>query len=173
MKMAFSSIIAAFSVVLMMMTGMIPVASLAIPAIAGCLLIPVVIEAGLKWAFGAYAVSAVLCFFLTPDREAAIFYSLFFGYYPVLFAILGRIKKRWLQMLAKLMVFNAAMAAELLIATYILGLPVEQIGFLGKYTIAAFMVLLNVVFVIYDYALNGLIVLYLNKMHDKIRKLFK
>ena len=43
MKVAFCGIVAALSAVLMFLTGLVPVATLAIPAIAGCLLIPVVV----------------------------------------------------------------------------------------------------------------------------------
>ena len=82
MKVAFCGIVAALSAVLMFLTGLVPVATLAIPAIAGCLLIPVVVESGLSWGFGVYAVCSVLSFLLAADREAALFYVLFFGYYP-------------------------------------------------------------------------------------------
>ncbi len=60
MKVAFCGIVAALSAVLMFLTGLVPVATLAIPAIAGCLLIPVVVESGLSWGFGVYAVCSVL-----------------------------------------------------------------------------------------------------------------
>ena len=70
MKLAFCGVMAALSTVLLFLTGVAPVATLALPAIAGCLLIPVVVEAGLPWAFGVYGVCSVLSFLLAPDREA-------------------------------------------------------------------------------------------------------
>ena len=79
MKLAFCGVMAALSTVLLFLTGVAPVATLALPAIAGCLLIPVVVEAGLPWAFGVYGVCSVLSFLLAPDREAFLFYLLFFG----------------------------------------------------------------------------------------------
>ena len=64
MKLAFCGVMAALSTVLLFLTGVAPVATLALPAIAGCLLIPVVVEAGLPWAFGVYGVCSVLSFLL-------------------------------------------------------------------------------------------------------------
>ena len=60
MRVAFCGVIAALSTVLFLLTGVVPVATIALPAIAGCLLIPVVVEVGLPWAFGVYGVCCVL-----------------------------------------------------------------------------------------------------------------
>lgn len=170
-KIAFCGVAAAMSVVLMFFTGLIPVATIAIPAIAGCVLIAVVAEMGISWGFGVFAVCAVLSFLLAPDREAALVYLLFFGYYPVLYAILGKIRGRALRYGVKLLVFNAAVAAEGLLSVYVLGIPMETIGPLGKFTIPVLWILANVVFVLYDYALGGLIQTYFQRLHPKLRKL--
>lgn len=172
-KIAFCGLISALGVVIMFLTGLIPVATLALPAIAGCLLIAVVAEAGIGWGICAYAVTAVLSFFIAPDREAALFYILFFGYYPVIFAVLGRIKRRVLQYGAKLLVFNAAVILEVIIAVNLLGIPFEQMEMLGKFTAPVLLVMANLVFVIYDIALDRLITDYYRKYRGKIRQVFK
>ena len=100
MKLALCGMMAALSTVLLFLTGAAPVATLALPAIAGCLLIPVVVEVGLPWAFGVYGVCSVLGVFLAPDRQALLFYVLFFGHYPALFAVLGRIRAKALRYVA-------------------------------------------------------------------------
>ncbi len=173
MKVAFCGVISALSLVLLFLTGMAPMATLALPAIAGCLLVPVVVEVGLSWSFGVYGVCSVLAFLLAPDREAFLFYLLFFGYYPALFAVLGRIRHRALRYVAKLLVFNAAVVLEAVLSVYVLGIPFETISILGPYTPVALLVLANVVFVVYDLALEGLIVQYLNRLHDRLGKLLK
>ena len=134
MKVAFCGIVAALSAVLMFLTGLVPVATLAIPAIAGCLLIPVVVESGLSWGFGVYAVCSVLSFLLAADREAALFYVLFFGYYPALYAVLGRVKNKVLRILAKLLCLQCGSGHR---NPYLnlppLGIPLETISFLGPF----------------------------------------
>ena len=131
MKLAFSGVMAALATVLLFLTGVAPMATLALPAIAGCLVIPVVVEAGLAWGFGMYGVCSVLSFLLASDREAFLFYLLFFGHYPALFAVLGRIGNKVARYVAKFLVFNAAMALEVLLSVYVLGIPFESFGILG------------------------------------------
>ncbi len=148
-------------------------ATVALPAIAGCLLIPVVVEANVRWGFATYAAVAVLSFIIAPDREAALFYIVFFGYYPVLFAVIGRIKNKVLRYAAKLLVFNAALTVEVLVSVNLLGIPMNEIGDLGQYSLIITYVLYNIICIFYDYSLNGLIILYLNKFHDRMRNMFK
>lgn len=173
MKLAFCGVMAALSTVLLFLTGVAPMATLALPAIAGCLLIPVVVEVGLSWAVGVYGVCSVLSFLLAPDREAFLFYLLFFGHYPALFAVLGRIKSKVLRYIAKLLVFNAAMALEVLLSIYVLGIPLETLSILGPIGPVVLWVLANAVFVVYDLALEGLIVQYLHRLHPRLGKVLK
>lgn len=172
-RIAFCGIIGALSVVLMFLTGAVPVATIAIPALAGCFLIPAVAECGAKWGFGVFAVTGILSFLLATDREAFLIYVLFFGYYPVLYAVLDRMKNRKLMYVIKLVIFNAACVLEALLAVYVFGIPFENIGFLGNLTAVVLLVLANIVFVLYDHALRGLIAMYFAKFHKMIRKTFR
>lgn len=172
-KLAFAGVMAALSVVVLFLTGVAPMATIALPALAGCLLIPVVVEAGLSWGFGVYGVTAVLGVFLVPDREAFLIYALFFGYYPALFAVLGRIRNRVLRYVAKLGLFNVAAVGEALLSVYVLGIPFESFGILGPIGPVLLLVLANVVFVVYDLALEGLIVQYLHRLHPRLGKLLR
>ena len=172
-KEALCGILAALSTVVMFFTGIIPVATLALPAIAGCLLIPVVAEVGISWGFGTFAVCAGLSFLLAPDREAALLYLLFFGYYPVLTGVLDRVKNKTLRYVLKLLIFNAAVVTETLLAVFVLGIPWETVEFLGKATPLVLLLLANLVFVLYDRALNGLIALYFRKFSSQVRRFLK
>ena len=173
MKAALIGILAALSTLVMFFTGIIPVATLALPAIAGCLLIPVVAEVGISWGFGTFAVCAGLSFLLAPDREAALLYLLFFGYYPVLTGVLDRVKNKTLRYVLKLLIFNAAVVTETLLAVFVLGIPWETVEFLGKATPLVLLLLANLVFVLYDRALNGLIALYFRKFSSQVRRFLK
>lgn len=173
MKLAFCGVMAALSTVILFLTGVAPTATLALPAIAGCLLIPVVVEAGRSWAMGVYGVCSVLSFLLVPDREAFLFYLLFFGYYPVLFAVLGRIANKALRYVAKFLVFNAALAVEVLLSVYVLGIPLETFSILGPVGPVVLWVGANAVFVVFDLAFEGLIVQYLYRLHPRVGKMLK
>lgn len=172
-KIALCGVMAALSVVLMMFEGLVQVASIAIPALCGCLLIPIVAEAGLGYAFGCYGTTALLCLFLAPDREAALIYLLFFGYYPALYAVLSKIKNRLLCWVAKLAIFNAAAISEGLLTVYVLGIPWEEFPLLGGWGPAVLLLLANVVFVLYDFALAGVITQYYRRLHVSFSRYFK
>lgn len=170
-KIAFCGIIAALGVVIMFLSGVVPVATIALPALAGCFLIPVVAECNVRWGFGVFAVTAIISFFLSADREAFLMYLLFFGYYPVLYAVLDRMRNKIAKYVVKFLVFNAAVIGETLIATYVFSIPFEEIGILGGFTAIVLLLAANVVFVIYDYALRGLIATYFAKLHHTASKL--
>ena len=172
-KMAFSAVMAALGTVLLLLSGVIPIATVAMPAIAGCLAIPVVVEAGRRWAVIIYTACSILSLFLASDKQAVLMFVLFFGYYPIIYANMGRISSKVLKMVAKLAVFNAAVVFEGLISVYLLKIPFEFLDGLGKLTIPVLLVLANAVFILYDYALDGLIVKYLRHVHSKLRNIFR
>ena len=167
-KIALCGVLSALSVAVMFATGFLPTATIALPGLAGCLLIPVVAELGLKWGFGAYAVCGVLSFLLVPDREAALVYILFLGYYPVLYGVLARIQNRALRWAVKLLLLNAAAGLEVAAAFFLLHLPAET-GWLAL----AFWLGVNAVFLLYDIAVRRLIDLYFAKLRPRLLKTFR
>lgn len=169
-RIALCGVIAALSVVVMFLTGVVPVATFALPAVAGCFLIAVVAETSVRHGIAVYAVVSVLSVLLVPDREAVLIYVLFFGYYPALYGVLSRIRNRALCWIAKLAVFNGAMLAESLLAVFLLGIPVEEMMPMGWISIPILFVLLNAVFILYDLSMNGLIVMYIRRLHPVVRK---
>ena len=91
MRVAFGGIIAAVDLVLLFLTGLFPMGTLALPALAGVLLLAVRIEVSAPWAAITYGMVAVLSFFLSPDKQAYALFTVFFGYYPVLKYTLERL----------------------------------------------------------------------------------
>ncbi len=172
-RIALCGVIAALSVVVLFLTGIVPAATVAFPAIAGCLLIAVVAEINVRWGLGVYAVVAILSLLLVPDREAALLYIVFFGYYPSLYGALSRVRNRVLRWLLKFLVFNAAIIAESFLAIFLLHIPMEEMLPFGWISIPVLWVLFNLVFVFYDLSMNGLIVLYIRRFHAAVHKYWK
>ncbi|MBP3703986.1 MAG: hypothetical protein J6I98_00500 [Clostridia bacterium] len=169
-RVALCGVIAALSVVVLFLTGIIPVATIALPAVAGCFLIAVVAETNARYGMAVYAVVSLLSIFLVPDREATLMYIVFFGYYPALYGLLSRIRNRALCWAAKLFVFNAAMIAEGAAAVLMLSVPLEEMMPYGWISIPVMLVLFNLVFVLYDRSMNGLIVMYIRRVYPAISK---
>ena len=172
-KIALGGLLTALGVVLMFLTGLIPIGTYALPAIAGVLLIVAVIEIGAKWAWMIYAAVAVLSLLFAADKEAALLFVLFFGYYPVLKSFLERISNKVLSWISKFAVFNVAVVACFFLAVNFLQLPEDSFTVFGIYLPWVFLILGNAVFLIYDIALSGLVAIYVEKLHHRVTKTLK
>ena len=172
-KIALGGLLTALGVVLMFLTGLIPIGTYALPAIAGVLLIVAVIEIGAKWAWMIYAPVAVLSLLFAADKEAALLFVLFFGYYPVLKSFLERISNKVLSWISKFAVFNVAVVACFFLAVNFLQLPEDSFTVFGIYLPWVFLILGNAVFLIYDIALSGLVATYVEKLHHRVTKTLK
>ena len=172
-KIALGGLLTALGVVLMFLTGLIPIGTYALPAIAGVLLIVAVIEIGAKWAWMIYAAVAVLSLLFAADKEAALLFVLFFGYYPVLKSFLERISNKVLSWISKFAVFNVAVVACFFLAVNFLQLPEDSFTVFGIYLPWVFLIVGNAVFLIYDIALSGLVATYVEKLHHRVTKTLK
>ena len=169
---ALGGIIAALSLALMFATGIIPIATYALPALSGMLLIAIAIEFSTKWAFVVYAAIAILSLIVVPDKEAALLFVFFFGHYPIVKAFLERIKNRYVEWAAKLGVFNLCVLACYGIIFYVFNMQgvIESFGGFGKYGLLVFLGLGNLAFVLYDICLTRLITFYVKYIRVKVLK---
>ena len=82
-KLAFCGIFTAFGVILLLMTGLFPMAEFALPAIAGLLPVVLVIESEKKYAVLTFFATYTYIYFLCPLKESALYYAAFLGFYPI------------------------------------------------------------------------------------------
>ncbi len=143
-----SGMVSALSVVIMLLTNIMPSMMYVIPIITGAIVFAVNEIIGKKWALGVFFVTSFISFILLTDKEAALNYTLFFGYYPLLKPLYERLPKV-LSWGVKFLTFNVALVTIGLIVTFIFKLPFLDED-MGKFTIPIFAVLFNIVFVMYD-----------------------
>ncbi len=161
-QVAMGGLAAALCLLLMFMTGMIPFATYALPALSGVVLIAVVAENGYKTALVVYAAVAMLSLAVVPDREAALMFIFFFGYYPAVKGLIEKLRFAPLRLLVKYLLFNLSMVTAYWIIINLLGIAeiLESFGEFGKYSPYIILALGNVVFAVYDYALTNIIYVY-------------
>ncbi|MBR3810466.1 MAG: hypothetical protein IKK46_09215 [Clostridia bacterium] len=147
-----SGMVSALSVVIMLLTNIMPSMMYVIPIITGAIVFAVNEIIGKKWALGVFFVTSFISFILLTDKEAALNYTLFFGYYPLLKPLYEKLPKA-LSWSVKVLTFNVALVVIGLIVTFIFKLPFLDED-IGKLTIPVFAVLFNVVFVMYDIMFN-------------------
>ena len=170
-KMALTGMLCALAVVLMMLGGVIPLATFCCPALAGLMLIPVFVECGEKLSWCAYAAIAALSLILCPDKEAALLLA-FIGYYPILRWRLDQLRSRLLRVVAKLGVFNLAVLA--MYALSILVLQMDQIlreyQEMGLALTVACLLIGNVTLLLYDRLIAIMTALYVNRLRDRMMR---
>lgn len=166
-KVALGGVTGALSLAFMLMT-FFPYMTYALPAIAGALLIPLVIEAGTGTGWMVYAAVALLSGIIAPDPEAKVLFIAFFGYYPVLKSVLERLNKRWLEWLIKIGLFNVSMIGSYLLLLFVFHLDADEFVIGGVNLSYVFLLIGNITFFIYDYALTQLVGAYMRRLHPRI-----
>lgn len=172
-KCALGGIVAALSLVLMMSVAVIPFMTYALPAVAGALIILMVVETDKKWAFGVYSAVAILGMFLVPDKEVSVMYLAFFGYYPILKALIEAKAPAALGWVIKVGTFVATMVAAYAFMMKFMGITLDDTGEFGNYAIPVLLGMGAVTFVIYDIALTRMVMLYLMKWQKHFKRSFK
>lgn len=171
-KVSLGGIISALSVVFMFMTGLLPMLVYVIPALCGAMLLVIAIEISSTWSYVTYAAVSVLSLLLVPDKEAALLYVLLMGFYPTLKLKLDKIKPAVLSYALKLLIYNVLIVVYYNITIRIISTSTlsEDMGDFGRYGVYIFWAITNVVFIIYDVAVERLMSLYLDWIRKKILK---
>lgn len=172
-KVALGGIIAALSVALMFMTGIIPTLTYAIPAIAGGLLIAIVIEIGPKFACAVYVAVSVLSLLVVADKEAAVMYTAFFGYYPIVKGFIEKKMNGAVSWIVKYIIFNVSVVSAYFIVSKVFMVPYDDFDFLGKFALPLLLLMCNVVFAFYDVALTRVLSAYIFKWRKYVKRVFK
>lgn len=171
-RIAFCGMMAALGTAVMLLGGVIPIATYATPLLAMLALIPVMDSYRSAAGMTTYFVTALLTLLAGTDKEAAFFY-IFIGYYPVLRPALDRLPGRSARTAAKIGVFTAMVALMYLFLCCVLRLDavLSEMRETGLAVTIAMDVLLVVCLMIYDVVLRRFTVLYLLRLKPKLAKL--
>lgn len=109
-----------------------------------------------------YAAASLLGFFLVPDKSVVLFFAAFFGFYPVLKALIERLGKLIFEWIIKIFSGSVAFFAVYylfinLFSSVEISLPVFLIYILA-----------TIVFVVYDLALSFFLSFYLKRIRPKL-----
>lgn len=166
----FCAVIAALASVIML-ASYIPYITYASAALAGLVFIVLVIEQSKRWAFLAFLVTAIFAA-LFAEPYSKVLFICFLGYYPILKAILDQIKNSALRVALKLLCFNASAALSFFALNYVVSVPFERIPFKNIY-IAAAVLVANLIFLLYDYGINGVVQFYMTRLHTTVYSMLK
>ena len=173
-KTAFGGISAALMLALMFLLSVFPSATIAAPAVASVVMLFAVLELGKGWSIGVYAATAVLSLLVLPSKEAAILFVVFFGYYPIIKAVLERkIRKRVLELTVKLLMFLVIISTAYYLMIRFMGIEFEEIDKYGRAAVPLLLVFGAIAFVAYDFCLTLFVGEYLRRWQKRFRKRFR
>lgn len=152
----------AVGVILVYLSTILPVNKLYLLTIASCIIPLCVIDLGPKNALTVYASTAILSLLIGGIKATVILYIIFFGLYGILKYYIEKIRKLYIELILKLVFFNICMAFMYL--TY--KLFVTNL-FKINISIYLILILMQVVFIIYDYAVTLFINYIYNRFHRK------
>ena len=96
---------------------------------------------------------------------------LFFGYYPVIKALIERLRAKPLRIFLKLLLFNGMMLLTyFVLLRFTTAIDPQEFTIAGVYLPGVVLAFGNVVFLVYDVALTRLIGLYLRVWQPRVRR---
>lgn len=169
-QVALCGLLGALAVVIMLLGGVIPVATYCCPMLAALLMVPVLYECGGKMALAWYGAVALLSCLFAPDKEAAAVY-VFLGWYPIIRSHLQKLPGL-LRMVLKLVIFNGAVLAMYALLLFVLKADYirEEFFGMGKILLVVLLVLGNATFLMFDLLLPRMELLYQLRLRPRIWK---
>lgn len=164
-KVAYPAILGAVSLILVYVASAVPSGSWGFVAVAGLLPAAAVISVSMQAGFLCWAGVSILAFLLVPGKFCALLYAALFGLYPMVKALIERLRRRVPEYLLKLVFFNAAFTLiYLVMRTAVLDSLPDALG-----TTWLLYVVGNVVFLLYDFGFSKLIGFYIARIGRAVR----
>lgn len=162
-KIALAGVFSALCFVFLFIGSVFRTLDLSVAAIGSIIVLIAFIELGKGWAFGVYAAATVISLLLLPYKTPAAVFALFAGFYPILKEPLNRIEPKWLSYSARILCFNIFLAALIFAGKSFFKVQDEFMDF-GP----VIYILANIVFLVYDIALERISVTYVTRIKPRI-----
>ena len=108
------AMLSALGIILLGLGAVIEVLDITMAVFASCCVIIAIIEYGKGAPWMVYAAISTLSFLLLPSKLPALFFALFFGFYPILKEKLDK-KKKLFGWILKEIIFNVCLAVIMLL----------------------------------------------------------
>lgn len=174
-RLTLSAAIVALTVVLLWLGSLVEILDLVTVFVASLFIAFSVCEFGIGWSFLPWIASGVLSLLLLPGRFVVWEYALLVGVLPILKAAWEKLRARWLAFLGKFASFEILFVALLCIGNFVLGGIFEEVTFFSLHIPAwavplILLILGNICFLLYDYLLTRMVVLYYTRLRPRIAR---
>lgn len=156
-----SAVLTALTIVILYLNLLLPISTISILTLASLLIPIALIRGSMKSAIFVYVASSIIGFFILPIN-IIILYILFFGIYGIVKFYIEKINKLPLEIFIKIVFFNLILFLSFFVFKAFI--PIE----ITKLPIGLFLIIAQIVFLVFDYALTLLISFYLQRIHTKL-----
>lgn len=163
-KLTFSAVLSALAVAVMYVGSMLDVLDMSTAAIASLCVMIILTELGAKYAVMTFVCIGILSVLLVPSKTAALMFIGFLGFYPMAKRFFEEKFRGVLCLVLKFVLLNVCTVAITLFAFFVMHTPLEETWFM-----ILLLVLVNIVFVVYDYALTQLLRSYVFVWRKKLK----
>ena len=164
-KTTLTGILSAIVIITLVLESIAPTGRLGFYVLAAFVISVILLECGVRFAWAGYVVTSLAGFLIVPDKLNIIPYIAFFGIYTLVKYHIERLRIIWVVIILKLAAFNLflwpawSIAKTFLPDNFIKGLGVLIAG-----------LILQIMFLLYDYILTAWIHYYFNKIAHRLRK---
>lgn len=156
-KISYGGIGTALGVLILFLTRVIPINTLALLTLASCIIPLIIIKTDVKTAIYVYFATALIGFFITPGTYS-LMYALIFGVYGIIKYYIEKLNKLYIEIILKYVYFNITLVISYLLIGSLVG------AFNISLPLWIFIILAEISFAIYDYALTVVISFFLNSI---------
>ena len=168
---ALSGMLAALTGLFLFFGSVVQIFAYVAPLISGLIMIILINNVNKRSAWTVFVVSSLVAVFLLPDKECALTYVFFFGWYPMVKDSFDKIKIKILRIVAKFAVYNVAVVFSQLVCIYVFGIPFDNV--FGVWGIVILLLLANLLFALYDRLFVLLSFIYMKKYYSKVKRFLK
>ena len=162
------AMLTALGVIFLGIGALLEVLDISMAVIASFCVIIAEIEYGKGAPWMVYAAISILSFLLVPNKLPAIFFALFFGFYPILKGKLEA-KPKAVCWLLKELIFNVSLALIMVIYLLLFFQGVSFAIIPLHWLIVIAVVLCELVFILYDIAITRIISFYVIRLRKRLK----
>ncbi|MFZ5351568.1 MAG: hypothetical protein ACOZCL_02460 [Bacillota bacterium] len=163
-KIAYGGILTSLTLLIIYFAGIAPSGKLALYAISSLPAAFMVIEFGAASAAAMFAAGGILSLLLLGNIPATIPYLIFFGYYSIVKYYIEKVTNASLEIVLKLLFFNTVLAASYFLYTEVFLLEINTEFTVRGWILAAALIVLQFVYLLYDYVFSRIIEYYYNRI---------
>ena len=158
--------LSALGVVLLYLGAFVDVLDMSMAVFASFVCVIAAVEYGASAPWMIYGAVSVLSLVLLPNKTPALFFALFFGFYPIIKEKIEKLNALVAWILKEIL-FNLSLFAIVAVLTFVFG--VQDILLSERMMLIITIALCELVFVLYDILLKKIVVFYKLKIRKRLR----